>query len=264
MTNGQKVATTALSHLGTQESPLGSNTDGGGWIDKIEAQWGLHAEPWCAMAVSAWYREAAVDDDGVINPGTATMCARADAKGLWHTQGPVPPGAILILCGIHTEVAIAQRADGLIDCVGGNVSDGVYKTVRQLGGGWRCIVPPAILQGQPEPITVYGFDDPHFAPERFGPWHDRAARESVIAGLPVAERNHVRRVRIPGANQFAFYVLNPNKWRFGPWQDKADRDAQMADMAAKTGRQMRPWSQQVQSVPAPSSGGGPTTGVKTT
>lgn len=244
-TNGQKVAAVALSHVGVQESPWGSNTDGGGFIDQIEKWWGLHAEPWCAMYVADCYREARVDDAGVINPGTATMCQRADAKELWHTQGPVPTGAILILCGIHTEIAIHQRADGLIDAVGGNVNQGVRQTVRQLGNGWRAIVPPAILQGQPEPVTVYGFDDPAHMPRRYGPWHDREAREKAIAGMAQAEQRWVRRLRIPGRNQYAFDLLNPAQWRFGPWQDKGARDVQMAAYQQKVGRSMRPWSQAV-------------------
>jgi hypothetical protein len=204
------------------------------------------------MAVSAWYREAGVDDDGVIHPATGVMCERASAKGIWLAGGSVPPGAILILCGIHTEVAIHQRSDGLIDCVGGNVNQGVRQTVRALGNGWRCMVPPAILQGQPEPIRVYGFDDPAHMPKRYGPWHDRSAREAAIASLPPDERRFARRIRIPGRNQYAFDLLNPAQWRFGPWQDKGARDADMAAYQRKTGRSMRPWSQPVQ----PQTGGG--------
>jgi hypothetical protein len=251
-TNGQKVAQVALAHVGLIENPVGSNTDSGGLIDQMQAYWGLHAEPWCAMYVSYCYRTAGVDDDGVINPGTSTMCMRAAAKNLWRAAGPVPTGAIMILCGIHTEVVISDRGNGLIDCVGGNVNQQVMRTVRSLGGGWRCIVPPAILQGQPEPIRVYGFDDPAHAPKRYGPWHDRSAREAAIASLPPDERRFARRIRIPGRNQYAFDLLNPAQWRFGPWQDKGARDADMASYQKKVGRSMRPWSQPVQ----PQTGGG--------
>lgn len=261
MNAGQKVAAVALSHVGLQENPFGSNTDGGGLIDQMENFWGLHAEPWCAMYVSFCYRTAGVDDDGVINPGTATMCERASAKGLWLATKPVPAGAIMILCGIHTEIAIHDRGNGLIDCVGGNVNQGVRQTVRTLGNGWRCIVPPAILTGQAEDVRVFGFDDPAHMPKRFGPWHDRAARESEIASLPPDERRFARRVRIPGQNQFAFDLLDPGQWRFGPWQDKASRDQQMAAYQKKVGRSMRPWSQPV---PPPQGSGGVTSGETTT
>lgn len=251
----------ALSHVGVQESPWDSNTDGGGFIDQIEKWWGLHAEPWCAMYVSDCYREAGVDDAGVINPGTSTMCARADQKGLWLKGTSVPPGAILILCGIHTEIAVHQRSDGLIDAVGGNVNQGVRATVRQLGNGWRCIVPPAILLGQSEPVRVYGFDDPAHMPRRYGPWHDRASREATIAKLQQAEQRWVRRIRIPGQNQYAFEVLDPQQWRYGPWQDRATRDREMAAMQQKVARSMRPWSQAM----SPQDGtGGVTTGETTT
>lgn len=258
-TNGQKVATVALSHVGVQESPFDSNTDGGGWIDQIQAYWHLHSQPWCAMAVSAWYREAGVDDDGVINPGTATMCDRAAAKGLWLATKPVPTGAIMILCGIHTEVVVSDRGNGMLDCVGGNVNQQVMRTVRALGSGWRCIVPPAILQGQPEPVRAYGFDDPAHSPHRYGPWHDRASREATIAKLQASDRRWVRRIRIPGRNQYAFDLLNPTHWRFGPWQDRAVRDGEMAAYQQKTGRSMRPWSQAV----AAQGTGSPTSGEST-
>jgi len=244
--DGQKVAVEALSRVGTHESPWDSNTDGGGFIDQIEKFWGMHGEPWCAMYVSWAFRAAQVNDAGVISPATGVMCQIATQKGLWLPAGhPAPTGAIMILCDIHTEIVISQRASGLIDCVGGNVNQGVNKTVRALGGSWRCIVPPEVVAAPPAPIVVYGFDDPHFTPKRYGPWHDRDAREKRIHQLPHDQLRWVRRINVHGKNQYAFEILNPNKWHFGSWLDKGVRDQKMNAYEHSTGRQMRPWNQKV-------------------
>ena len=266
MTNGQKVATVALNYAGQGlvENPWGSNHDNGGPIDKAEKFWGLSGLAYCAMGVSQEYRDAGVPDAGVISPSTYVMCERAEAQGLWLPDGhPVPPGAILILCGIHTEVAISQRSNGWIDAVGWNVNQGVRRTVRQLGGGWRCIVVPALAQGTAEPVVVYGFDDLSQAPKRYGPWHDRAGREAAIASLPDTARHFARRVRIPGRNQYAFDLLSPHQWHFGAWQDKAVRDSKMAAYKKHVGHNLRPWKHTIPDHTAPAGSGGLTTGEAT-
>jgi hypothetical protein len=48
------------SKIGTKESPIGSNTDSGGFIDKSNAFFGLYKVPWCASGLSKILRESGV------------------------------------------------------------------------------------------------------------------------------------------------------------------------------------------------------------
>lgn len=260
MTNGQKVALAAMRHLGVTEDPWGSNTDDGGPIDAWEMIYRLHAEPWCAMFAGAMYREAGVDDSGLIDPGTAVICQRSDRMGAWWRGGPVPAGALWVRCGFHVEIVLADEGNGVLANIGGNVNQGVRRTWRRISDG-RIVVPPQVSVGEPELATVYGFDDPRLAPRRYGGWSRREAREQVIADLPHERRRMARRINIGGMAPYAFEILPGRRWHFGPWEDKEVRDRAMAEYSRQHNRrQMRPWAQRIR----PAGSGRITSGDTTT
>jgi hypothetical protein len=260
MTNGQKVVQTALGELGITESPWGSNT--GPEVDVFTGHYGMHAVPWCGCFAGWCFFKANVDDDGLCSPSTAVTCQRADADGgLRPAPGkPIPPGSLWINCGVHVELVRQDNGDGTVSNIGGNVNQQVALTRRFISDG-RIIVPPAVLAGQPEPVTVYGFDDTALRPRRYGGWATREAREAVIANLAADKRAHVRRLRLPNTpSPFAFEIATSTRWRFGPWSDVAAREKAETDyLAGHPGARLRDWSLEQASAP-----GAMTTGESTT
>lgn len=269
MTNGQKIVAEALRYVGVVENPLGSNR-GSTPINECQAMYGmgpgtqLGPQPWCACFCGFCFAKAGVSHDGVIHPHTGIMCQRADAKGgLGPPEGLVPPGALAIRCGTHVEIVVADRGNGLLDCVGGNVDQGVRRTVRRRAD-LRIIVPPDILEGQPEEVRVYWFEDPGLRPARRGGWATKDEREAKIRTLTDEERRRVRRINVGGPAPYAFEILRPGNptWQFGSWRRKEARDRVMRRREARTGRGMRPRSRLITPPPAGvvATGGGVTTG----
>jgi hypothetical protein len=261
MSAGQRVIRAALSHLGDTERPWGSNT--GPEVDRFTRFYSMHSVPWCGCFVGFCFDEADVDDAGVCSPSTAVICQRADAAGgLAPPPGrPVPPGSLYIRCGVHVELVIRDNGDGTVSNIGGNVNQQVALTRRLLSDG-RIIVPPAVLEGEPEPANVYGFDDLLLRPKRYGGWATRAARERVIADLAPDVRKRVRRVRLTGGRaSWAFEVVASSRWRFGPWPEKGTRDRLMREYQRNhAGRPLRAWAIEQDA----RDGGGPLTAGDTT
>lgn len=250
MKSGQIVVVTALRHLGDTEDPFGSNTDQGGWIDSIQADWHLHKVPWCGCAVDAWFREAGVDDGGVGSPSTAAICSTARARGWLWKKGTIPGGAIWVNCGTHVELVVADRGNGLLDTIGGNVNQAVRKCTRRVSDG-VIVIPPAILEGVDEPVRMYGFQDLSLRPRRYGGWNTKTRRENVIKKLPQDLRKQVHRVNVGGKSPFAFviYPRTNQRWQLGPWDSKDVRDRIMREYRISHLRhRIRPYSIDINSL----------------
>jgi hypothetical protein len=256
MTNGQKVAVTALNLVaqGIREVPYASNS-GRGFIDDCQhyfhmgAGTGVGPVAWCGCGEKRIYVLAGVDDGGLISPSTALMCQFGESHGMkWNWRARrIPPGASLVHCGVHTDTIVNHRwPTTIIDGVGCNVNNGVRKTVRNLSDGfWEVFVPPALLEGEPEPITMYGLDDITLRPETLGPWAKRDWREDVIKERysQLDAQHQIRRIKVPGKNPFAFEIIRSGRpeWKLGPWMDLDVRE-RVSKERVKQGHRVREWS----------------------
>lgn len=251
--NGQLVVQAALKYLGTSESPWGSNT--GPTVDLFTGHYGMHAVPWCGCFAGYAFFTAGVDDSGLCSPSVQVTCDRARAGGFVHEGGPVPAGALWADCGVHVEIVIRDNGDGTTSNIGGNVNQQVMLTRRHISDALIC-VPAAIAQGQPDPVTVYGFDDLTLRPNRYGGWPTREQRETVIDKLPADLQKRVRRMRVPAVpSPFAFEIATAAQWRFGPWQNQGGRDAAQHRYArGHADHRLRPWALVQDPGPAPAPG----------
>jgi len=261
MTKGHRVVSILSRFVGTEEVPLGSNRGPrGGFIDSAHRMYGLPPSPWCAMGVGYAYRLAGVDDSGVIHPYTGEICLRAKNKSLILRSGRVPTGALLVRCGVHVEVAVRDRGNGLIDAIGCNVDHGIRRTVRRRDD-WVIVVPPDILRpSDHDQRRHFFFEDTSLRPIRFGPWRVRAWRDRRMAAAVARHPRHrVRKWRQAGGYGFD---LVRGDGIFGPWDSRRARDLAMAARQRRTGRRMRPFSVAVDDLgDLPS---GPTTETSTT
>ena len=140
-TNGQVVARIHTSMDGTVEVPFGANTGSPaytGWIDACQNEKGMGRgtkygpQPWCAMSAAKAYRDAGCPEElwRAIDPYTGFIPITFKHLGVdpWPAGRLVPPGAIVVAPGRHVEICVADRGDGLLDCVGGNVNNQVDLT----------------------------------------------------------------------------------------------------------------------------------------
>lgn len=238
MTPGEKVAACALRYVGVTESPPGSNR--GPLIDKWEAFWHLRGEAWCAMFADAMYREAGVDDAGLIHPSTAVMRSRAEAAGaIIPSSARAPIGALWLYDPRHVNIVILDRADGTVDCVDGNSMSAVRQTRRRKSDA-RIVVPPGIaVEPDPPKVTEYLLEDPKAQPKLYGPWVSKKNRDDALASLPARKRATARLVKTP-AGKFAF-LLGPRRL-YGPWPTQQARDDAQRVLEVRLGRKLRPYS----------------------
>jgi hypothetical protein len=119
----------AVAQIGLREDPPGSN--GGPAILKFGQQWDKAAgryEPWCAYFVSwCWAQNSGGSPFGV-RASALKLHGYAKANGRLVAPGdPVLPGDIGILLRSggkgHAELVVAREFDGVVPCVGGNVSN---------------------------------------------------------------------------------------------------------------------------------------------
>ncbi len=238
MTKGDAVVKVALAEVGVTEVPLGSNT--GPRVQQYQAATDLGGTgwPWCSAFIEwCWKRVGGIDTQ-VCSPSTAVFAARAISERL---TGSCRPGAAVCWAPRHVEIAVAPTSDPHVwHCVGGNVSDGVRRTVRDIRGA-TIIVPKALRDAQPRP-KLYWFADPGAkATQRLiGPWRGKrglAAARKVAAKRPAWQQPRVKRV---GNDKFA--VLIGQRSIYGPWQDAASRNRAMAIISKRVGRQLRPYA----------------------
>lgn len=260
MNSGQRVLAELFSALGAREVPDGSNW-GHPFIEAAHRLYSLPPNPWCAMAVGLAYRRAGVSDAGLVHPYTGFICDRADAMGGLRPLEVAPPGSLVIRCGIHVEVLVQDRGNGLLDTIGGNVSNSVKQVVRA-ADEWRLIVPPAVLADAepPKPLfrMTYGFDDLNLKPTLYGGWPTRdARRQRRLAFLDRHPGWWARDVRINRPSPFAFEAGPEGswgaKWRLGGWPSFDAREEEMAKYAKREGhKNLRTWSKRVPVLPASS------------
>jgi hypothetical protein len=235
---GEKVIAKARSYVGRTEKPLGSNSDGGGPIDRWQAAYGLRRVPWCGCAVGGWYRESGVDDDGLAHPATQVMYDRARAQGA-IVSSPIP-GCMFVYPGIHTGIVVRDLGGGVVETIEGNTSDSVAYRRRAYGPGTGLyfIAPKAIRVGaKPSaPPRDYYVEDPAATPILRGPWRSKAARDRALARLPKDRRRRARAVRTaPGRYGF----LEGPRRLYGPWDSKKARDEALKTLEARLGRNLR-------------------------
>lgn len=250
---GLKVVKEAIRVLGTIEKPKGSNK-GPGFINEAQAAWNMGPgtsigpQPWCGMAVSKWFRDGKVDSSNIPHPAVSVMCSKADSLGgLYPKSGEViPPGSIIMKCGVHTEIVEQDTRDGYLDCIGGNVDDGVRRT-RRKKSEWRICVPPAVRQEDVAPTkTIYWFEDLRKKPAYKGPWRVRANRERQIKKLAPEIQKRVRRIRIgkEGSKRakYAFEIIpvgGAKTWEFGPWDSRDAREENLRAYEKANGYKVR-------------------------
>lgn len=251
MTNGQQVAVTALEQeaLNIIEHPWGSNSDNGEWIDDSQARWGLRGEPWCGCGVDYIFSLAGVNDHGLGHPATWVIAQRADALGGCRPKGDLHPGSIVLRAPFHVEVLIRRRPSGLLECVGGNVNQGLRETVRD-PGEYRIVEPPGLRDMHPdsnrETISIYWFEDPRLDPQRYGGWSTKAAREKWIkTHIPPAKLDMVRRIRVNKPAPYAIDVYSGERWKWGPWRSKDARNLAQLQVERDYGRKMRSRSKDI-------------------
>lgn len=262
MTNGQRAVMRLRRYLGVTETPWASNR-GPGFIDRCQEQANIeHAggrpiytgQPWCAMAVEQALREESIDDRDLLHPYTGDLGVgiwwRCRNFGLAKMQPPrpYPPGCLIIKPGIHVELLVADLGDGTVAGIGGNVNNAVTQTRRDVGE-WTILAPPWVLEGEPEPVTIFWFEVPALMPARFGGWPTKGQREGHIAKhVPPSQLDRVRRVRqAPPRQPYAYeivpvqppygYLVRPGVSR--DWLEKANRDRAAAAFTKATGLPVR-------------------------
>jgi hypothetical protein len=165
------------------------------------------------------------------------MCYNARRNGIREITSRsehVPAGAVIVKCGIHTEIVEEDLHNGLLRCIGGNTSNGVFRTLRARAD-WRIFVPVQITKPIVIPTRmVYWFEDPRKMADTYGGWRTKAARDQKLAGF-LKKNPHLRgRIRIArrtrGRAPYIFQVLPPSGSIGGVSNDylskaKRDKDA---------------------------------------
>lgn len=253
MNSGQRVLSELYSVLGAHESPDGSNW-GHPFIEAALKLYSIPPNPWCAAAAGLAFYRAGVSDSGLIHPYTGFICDRADALGGLRPSNGAPPGSLVIRCGIHVELLISDRGNGLLDTIGGNISNSVKQVVRA-ADEWRIIVPPAILADATPPVPVfqmtYGFDDLNLKPHIYGGWATRdIRRQRRLAFLERRPGWWAREIRINRPSPFAFEA-GPHgtfgaQWKRGGWAALDVREEELLAYANRVGHHnLRRWSKRV-------------------
>jgi hypothetical protein len=200
---------------------MGSNR--GADIDRWQAEWGMSAEPWCAIFVAHCYHAANVDGDGVLSPATAVIVDQARARGLLIST-PIP-GCIIDWYGQHAEVVEAVLSPTVVQTIGGNVADQVMRSVRSTSGAY--LVAPRSIRGVTR--TVYSFQDPRGRVLIAGTWKLEAYARHTIANL-----GRIGVGATPVLVDGWWRVRLASDWHYG--SDLARRGA-MAERAALAARQ---------------------------
>jgi hypothetical protein len=240
MAKGDEVAAIALSQVGTMEVPVGSNT--GPMVKQYQAATDLGGTgwPWCAAFVEWCWEKAGGIDTSICDAYTGTFADRARSTG---QVGQPRPGAAICWPGKHVELLIAPTNDPNVwHGVGGNVSDGVRRTVRSLAGA-LIIVPKALLR-TPTHSGQYWIEDVYARDNRrvYGPWRGTSGLEHarVIAARARTRGLEARVKRVGPGDRFA--TLVGPRVLYGPWREKEHRDNALAIVQRRLGRTLRPYS----------------------
>lgn len=240
MAKGDEVVRIALDEVGVLEQPLGSNT--GTRVKQYQATTSLGGTgwPWCAAFVEWCWERAGVPTD-ICDPYTGTFAARAKASG---QVGAPRPGAAIIWPGTHVELLVSPATSpGVWHCVGGNVSDGVRRTVRSIADA-VIAVPKALADTPTGAPQQYWLEDVGARKLRrlYGPWRDTKGLEyaRVIAARARAQGLEATVKRVGPGQRFAT-IVGP-RVIYGPWNDKGHRDNARDILQGRLGRLLRPYS----------------------
>ena len=126
-TAGLRALDAARSQLGVTEQPPGSN-DGPDIARYRGAVTGAYAgAPWCAYFVSwcAAQAGAPIGDGGTGLGSVEAVAAWAQRTGRFTTQPA--PGELILFGGRHIGIVESVNADGTLNTIEGNTSDGVHR-----------------------------------------------------------------------------------------------------------------------------------------
>ena len=239
MAKGDDVVKVALAEVGTTEVPLGSNS--GPRVRQYQASTSLGGTgwPWCAAFVEwCWTRVGGIDTE-VCSPSTQVFADNARRMGL---TGACRPGAAVCWEPRHVEIAVAPTDTPYVwHCVGGNVSDGVRRTIRDISGA-TIIVPKALSRTPVRPRLYWMADDGARKLRRvLGPWRGTKglAYARNVADL---QRKHGKTATVKRTGKDRFAVLVGPRVIYGPWRDAPSRNRARAIIEKRTGRTIRPYS----------------------
>jgi hypothetical protein len=239
------VVATASKYAGIVETPLGSNRSA--VIDRWAKHWGMIAQPWCGLAISAWYREAAASSKKKItdvgHPSTWLMVQNAKKNGWVLPHAKAVPGASIVwpeAGGRHTELLVEEVRPGVWRCLGGNVSDGCRWTVRSLDGA-TLVCPPELRNYTKVERRQFWLEDTKASERVLGPWRSKVGRDKVYDNLPPARRRTARKVR--SARGYA--IVEGAKKFYGPYVDEATRAKSAKEIENRIGRPLRRFSKKV-------------------
>ena len=274
MTNGEKYVSAALSHEGVRERS--GRNDGEPietWQKQAEAKFpedyrpgALRGAPWCGCFTSAMSDQAKVGiPKRLTHPYTGYACQEGDKLGT-RVTGTIPPGSIMVKCGVHTGIVVRDRGT-VVDTIEGNYGNAVQRGVRRKAD-WRFYTWPDQAKGgtgsQPQirMVESYGFDDLSKRPDTYGPWPTALIAKNEAAkfakGRDLSDRWGPVPVELDKrGSRFAFRVGRPGvpykdkngkavKWRFGGWHDKADRKRVMEQyIKDNPNAKLRTWRKRV-------------------
>lgn len=239
------VVAVASADAGMIETPKGANR--GKKIDRWARYWKMLGVPWCGLAISGWYREAAnrskqkITDVG--HPSTWYMVQNAKKRGWVISHDKAVPGAAIVWPeqgGRHTEMLVEELRPGVWRCLGGNVDDGCRWTVRSLEGA-TLVCPPELKKYTPVERKQFWLEDPAATEKMLGPWRSQRARDKVYDNMPPARQRKARKVRV--GRKYAI-VEGPKK-HYGPYVDEESRSKSAKEIQNRIGRPLRFYSKKV-------------------
>lgn len=248
-TIGEKVIAAARADLGCAESPPRSND--GACVRALQASTGAYRLPWCASAVTTWWKRAGIDVSVLGTASTWWMVEQARKAGRLRER-PVPGCAVVWSPGAsgHVEIYIRPTIPGMARTIGGNTGDAVREHDRSIVGAYFVVPPELEREPEPEFRTVYWWEDPAAEPTRHGLYAATASREKAVRAWVARNGNpgHVRRGKLSVRNGAGLLVPRFTFWtgerrRSPDFTDKAARDRNMAAVATqRPGHTLRPRS----------------------
>lgn len=239
------VVATASKYAGIVESPKGSNRQK--VVDRWARHWSMLGVPWCGLAVSGWYREAASTSKQKItdvgHPSTWFMVSNARKKGWVIPADKAVPGAAIVWPedgGRHTEMLVEELSPGVWRCIGGNVDDGCRWTVRSLDGA-TIVCPPELRAYKPIERKQFWLEDTKATEKMLGPWRSRTARDKVYNNMPPTRQRKARKVRV--GRKYA--IVEGARRYYGPYSDEATRSKSAKEIENRIGRPLRFFSKKV-------------------
>lgn len=244
-TEGQRAVEIAEAELGTGESPDGSNR---GPCEKYQEVYGWPiGQPWCGCFTGWVYQRVRAGGEEYSDPSTSVICTDKP-----HVSAQ--PGALIVDCGTHVTMLRYQVSGSVWACVGGNESNQVSFSSRDITG-WALRGAPWIDEGPvAETTTWYYLQDVVAARNLsqrmyyggWGPGEDgKATRDDTYTRLKTDLGHELRKFKDPDWD--GCYLIDNSAYVtevYGGWSSKASRDQARITLEARLGRQLRPFSEE--------------------